>query len=212
MHKTDLRIKITGLLLFSIFILRPNLPRVLMLGGALLILSLPGRKSRRPFRLPPAMWIMPVLILTGNFLSLYSHPASTLSSAGCTALVRSAAFVLILWMGQLFISTSDPLELPAALYSLLKHIPLIQAGRICSILGLSLSLIPLILDEAREIREAMTARGGWTVRRPLKNLMGMGIPLLNGILIKASALADAMESRLYNEDFPSAPSPDKVQE
>ncbi len=202
LHRVDLRIKIAGILLLSIILIKPGPWKLLGLGGLLLAMSLPGRKSRAPFRLSPAMWIMPALILLGNFFSLYSLPEGTFSFAAQVACIRLASFLLVLYMGHLFISTSDPLELPSALYSILRHIPFLRAGRICSILGLTLSLLPLILDESREIREAMISRGGWSARRPLKNMAAMGLPLLNGILVKASALADAMESRLYDEDNP----------
>ncbi len=200
LHRIDLRIKLPFLLIFSLVLIKPSLLKLLILSGILLILSLPGRKSRLPFRLSPAMWIMPLLIFGGNFFSLYNLPGGSIALAAPAACIRMAAFLLVLYMGQLFISTSDPLELPSALYSLLKPLPFIRAGRICSILGLSLSLLPLILNEAREIREAMTSRGGWSARRPLKNMIFMGLPLLNGILVKASALSEAMESRLYDEE------------
>ena len=110
------------------------------------------------------------------------------------------AFICILMLAQLFIASTDPLGITPALYRLFKYIPLLPARELSMRMGLSLSLIPLILDEMNEIRDAMISRCGWNPARPLRNLFHMGLPLLEGILLKAEALADAMESRCYNEE------------
>ena len=61
-------------------------------------------------------------------------------------------------------------------------------------------MLPLILDQIREIREAMWSRCGMSRRTPFRNLTRLGLPLIDGILVKAEDLSDAMESRLFTED------------
>lgn len=121
--------------------------------------------------------------------------------------LRTLRFIYILWMAVLFTQSTDSLLIAPALYFFLKKIPFLPAKRISTQMGLSLTLLPVLLDEFNEIKDAMTSRCGWQKRRPLRNLYRMGLPLMDGILIKAECLADAMESRLYSEesteiDFP----------
>lgn len=197
LHRSDIRVKLIIMIALSLVLIQVSVFRLSLLLPFLLLLQC--SLKRRPLPPPLPVLFMPALIFTGNFLSLAAGDA-LLSSALITAGLRTVRFTFILWMAQLFTETSDPMCLTPAFYRLLKHIPLIPAGRISTQLGLSLTLIPVILEEMNEIRDAMISRCGWNPRSPLKNLVHMGQPLLNGVLLKAEALSDAMEARLFTED------------
>lgn len=199
LHRSDIRIKLATMIAASLLLLHVSLFRLLFLLPFLLILQLLFQKRRSGIRLPILIIMMPVIIFTGNFLSLFLA-GSDLKTALITAFLRSLRFIYILWMAQLFTMSSDPMCITPAFYQFLKHIPFLPAGQISTQMGLSLTLIPIILDEMNEIKEAMTSRCAWSVRKPIRNLIHMGLPLLSGILVKAEALSDAMESRLFTED------------
>ena len=200
LHRSDVRIKLAGMIIFSLLMLNISLYRLLAMGAILILLTRAGRAKNRAQveGISLFMLIMPLVIFVGNFLSLYA--STGWQSALLTASMRMGAFICILRLALLFSATTDPLILTPAIYRVLKPIPFIPAARISSSMGLSLSLIPIILDEMAEIRDAMASRCGWNPRRPIRNLIYLGMPLLEGVLSKAEALSDAMQSRLYRED------------
>lgn len=199
LHRTDIRIKLAAMIAASILLLHVSLFRLLFLLPLLLLLQMRVRKNNPDKSLPLLIFMMPAIIFAGNFLSLILAESGVVL-AFTSAALRSIRFIYILWMAQLFTMSSDPMCITPAFYKLLKYIPFIPAGRISTQMGLSLTLIPIILDEMNEIKDAMTSRCGWSPRKPLRNLIHMGLPLLSGVLVKAEALSDAMESRLFTED------------
>ena len=200
LHRTDTRVKLTAMIALSLTLVRIS-PYKLILIAPLLCTGLLILRDRTAGRsLPPVLLIMPLIIFTGNFFSLRFSIGTDTIPALVAAGLRMGAFISILVLAQLFIASTDPLGISPALYAFFKHIPLIPARDLSTRMGLSLSLIPLILDEMNEIRDAMISRCGWNPRRPLRNLFHMGLPLLEGILLKAESLSDAMESRCYTED------------
>lgn len=199
LHRTDIRIKLTVMIIASLLLLHVSLFRLLFILPLLLLLQLGVRKNSSVQSLPLLIFMMPAIIFAGNFLSLFLADKN-LIMAFTSAGLRSIRFIYILWMAQLFTITSDPMCITPAFYKILKYIPFLPAGRISTQMGLSLTLIPIILDEMNEIKDAITSRCGWNARKPLRNLIHMGLPLLSGVLVKAEALSDAMESRLFTED------------
>ncbi len=115
-------------------------------------------------------------------------------------ILKTARFFFILWSALIFTYTTDPLSISGGVYRILKYIPLLPARHISTILGLSLTMIPLVIDEIREIREAMLSRCSANRINPLRKMIHLGIPLMEGILLKAEHLSDAMESRLFTEE------------
>jgi energy-coupling factor transporter transmembrane protein EcfT len=200
LHRTDVRVKLIGMISLSLLLLSVSVFRLVSLLPFLLTLHISIRKESGKTEISPLLMIMPLIIFTGNFLSLGSTGRGLLFFALETALLRTFRFVFILWMAHLFTISTDPMTITPALYGFLKYIPLLPAARLSTQMGLSLTLIPLMLDEMTEIRDAMRSRCGWSPLRPLKNIFHMGLPLLDGVLAKAESLSDAMESRLYNEE------------
>ena len=192
LHKTDVLIKLAGMLFFSILLLPVSLFRLSVLVPVILTAHYLSSIRMRSYMKEGGFFIlMGAVILLFNYLS---------SGSIITGVLRAFRFFMILWMALLFTFTTDPMAVSSGIYRLIKPLPFLPARRFSTIPGLSLTILPLILDQVREIREAMWSRCGMNRRTPLRNLIRLGFPLLDGILVKAEDLADAMESRLFTED------------
>ncbi|MEA1911115.1 MAG: energy-coupling factor transporter transmembrane component T [Spirochaetota bacterium] len=192
LHNTDVLIKLAGMLGFSVMLLPVSLFRLIVLIPVILVVHfLSSIRMGSYIRESGFFIIMGGLILLANTLS---------SGSLLTGLLRATRFFLILWMALLFTFTTDPMGVSLGIYRLVKPLGFIPARRFSTIFGLSLTMLPLILDQMREIREAMLSRCGMSRRTPLRNVIRLGLPLLDGILVKAEDLSDSMESRLFTED------------
>lgn len=192
LHNTDVLIKLAGMLCFSMLLLPVSLYRLAVLVPVILTAHLLSSIRMRSYIKAGGFFlIMGTVILVFNTLS---------SGLLITGVLRAFRFFLILWMALLFTFTTDPMDVSSGIYRLLKPLHFIPARRLATILGLSLTMLPVILDQVREIREAMLSRCGMSRWTPLRNLIRLGLPLIDGILVKAEDLSDAMESRLFTED------------
>ncbi len=192
LHKTDVLIKLAGILCFSIMLLPVSLFRLLVLFPVILTAHILSSIRMKSYIKEGGFFIiMGVVIFLVNYLS---------SSSFITGLLRAVRFFFILWAALLFTFTTDPMAVSTGTYRLIKPLRFIPARRFSTIMGLSLTMLPLILDQIKEIREAMLSRCGMSRRTPLRNVISLGLPLLDGILVKAEDLSDAMESRLFSED------------
>lgn len=200
LHRTDVRVKLAGMICLSLLLITVNVFKLMMIFPLLALLQISQRREKGNNAVSPFFVIMPLIIFAGNFLSLTLSGGETAGDGFLTALILTLRFIYILWIAHLFTLTTDPLTITPSFHYFLRRIPLIPAGRISTQMGLSMTLIPLILDEMAEIRDALKSRCGWNPRRPLRNLVHMGRPLLEGVLRKAEELSDAMESRMYSED------------
>jgi len=192
LHNTDVLIKLTGMLCLSFLLVPVSLLRLAII-FPVIILAHSASLIRIKSYLREGVFfvIMGAVILIANTFS---------SGSFLIGIVRFIRFYLILWLALIFTFTTDPMHVSSGIYRIVKPIPLIPARRFSTILGLSLTILPLILDQIREIREAMLSRGGWAGRTPFRNIVGLGLPLIDGVLIKAEDLSNAMESRLFTED------------
>ncbi|MCK5675009.1 MAG: energy-coupling factor transporter transmembrane protein EcfT [Spirochaetales bacterium] len=192
LHRTDVLIKFAGMISFSFLLLPVSLLRLAILLPVIITAHfISSIRIKNYIKEGGFFLIMGSIILIANTLS---------SGSFLVGLFRCIRFFLILWMALLFTFTTDPMDVSSGIYRFLKPLPFIPARRFSTILGLSLTMLPLILDLIREIREAMLSRGGMSPWTPFRNLTRLGLPLLDGILVKAEDLSDAMESRLFTED------------
>lgn len=191
-HRLDVPVKLAGLFCFSLLLLPVSLFRISLILPMLLLAHRISAIHIGSFLKEGLFFLLMSLII---FIS------NTLTSGiFITGTLRTVRFILILWMALIFSYTTDPLSIGAGIYRIFKPIPLLPARQISTILGLSLTMLPIILDQYREIREAMWSRCGMNRRTPLRNMIHSGLPLMEGILVKAEDLSDAMESRLFTED------------
>lgn len=192
LHNTDVLIKLAGMLCFSLLLLPVSLFRLAVLLPVILTAhSLSSIRMRFYIKEGGFFIIMGAVILIFNCLS---------SGSIITGVLRAFRFFIILWMALLFTFTTDPMAVSSGIYRLVKPLHFIPARRFSTIIGLSLTMLPLILDQIRDIREAMLSRCGMSPGTPLRNVIRLGLPLIDGILVKAEDLSDAMESRLFTED------------
>mgnify|MGYP006294438023 CR=1 FL=1 len=108
-------------------------------------------------------------------------------------------FILIVWFGILFTAVTEPVELHAVVYWLLRPIPGIPAGRLAAHSSLSIVIIPLLLDGVHEIREAGKARGIERCKNPVRRLRSILNPLMEKLLLQMEELALALEARNFDE-------------
>ncbi len=109
-------------------------------------------------------------------------------------------FLLIVWFGILFTAVTEPTELHAVVYWLLRPIPGISAGRLAAHASLSIVIIPLLLDGVHEIREAGKARGIEHCKNPVYRLKSLLNPLMEKLLLQMEELALALEARNFDEN------------
>jgi len=109
-------------------------------------------------------------------------------------------FFLVMITGVLFSSTTKPSSVKNAVQWFLKPIPFIPEKRVAIMISLSMSFMPVILNQAREISEAHKARCGDFEKNPVKKIIRFVIPLLKKIFLSADHLVLAMESRCYSDD------------
>ena len=66
-------------------------------------------------------------------------------------------------------------------------------------IGLLMRFIPVIFDEAREIKDAQRARAIEARRNPVFRIVKLTVPLARRTFLRAEKLALAMEARCYRE-------------
>jgi energy-coupling factor transporter transmembrane protein EcfT len=106
----------------------------------------------------------------------------------------------VLVIGLLLTGSTQLSELRAAVFWYFRPLPGRAAARLATMLSLTLSLIPLIFDQAATIREAQLSRGVALVKNPLRRLRYLVGPLLRETFRRVDELVLAMESRCYNEE------------
>lgn len=151
-----------------------------------------------------AFFLFLLIISVARGLSIEGTPLPFIPFFSNEGLISGAIYswklVLLLIIGQLLVSTTEPSELHGAVYRVLKPLPMIKAGQIATMVSLTISFIPLIFDQYLEIRQAAESRLGSRSRNPVKKIQSIAIPLMQTTLSRADEVASAMESRCYRED------------
>ena len=116
---------------------------------------------------------------------------------GTTALavvLRLGAVALFAHAVTVTTSTSELTEVLERLFAPLERLGLVDAGRAALTVTLAIRFVPLVVEEAREIREAQAARG-------LEgSIIALAVPLLVRVLVRAQDLADAIDARGFPPD------------
>mgnify|MGYP001225656956 FL=1 len=118
------------------------------------------------------------------------------AATALAVVLRLGAIALIAHAVTVTTTTSELTEVLERLFAPAERLGLVDAARAALTVTLALRFVPLITQEAREIREAQAARG-------LEgSVVALAVPLLVRILVRAEELADAIDAR----GFPPAPS------
>ena len=91
-----------------------------------------------------------------------------------------------------------PDGLSRSLGSALSHIFGKNAYVLASIIEITLSMIPMIIDSARGMLEARKARGESFRAHPFRSVSGLAASILSDLLDKAEVYTDALMSRGYD--------------
>jgi biotin transport system permease protein len=176
--------KLGGLLVFggAVFLIGSATVLAFIAGVAALFLRSTGRPATALAR--DLAWPIGVLLFVLGATALLDDPGP--------ALVSFLRLLAILFAAHAVTLTTTTAELMAAIEALLAPLDrrgLVDAGRVSLTLTLAIRFIPVIAEEAREIRDAQAARG--LAAHPL----ALAVPLAVRVLVRAEAVADAIEAR-----------------
>ena len=115
-----------------------------------------------------------------------------------SSLSPAVAFLATVIGAMLLTDTTMPDDLSRSLGSALSHIAGRYAYHLASLMEITLSMIPLIIDSATGILEARNARGASFISHPLSSLAELSSSILSDIFDKAEIYIDALYSRGYD--------------
>jgi energy-coupling factor transporter transmembrane protein EcfT len=203
-HQTDARFKIVLLILLSLSGLKLFFWGLGMLTSLIIMIlgwaRLPIRSGLKELRYFLALLLF---VFVARALST-AGPAAidlkiiTVSREGLIlAAIVCWRLALIVLLGLVFIATTRPAEIKAAVQWFLKPIPLISEQTVATMLSLIMRFIPVILNQARETAMAQKARGVENRKNPVDRLIRLGIALVRRTFGNAQDLAVAMEARCF---------------
>ena len=125
--------------------------------------------------------------------------SSCISSRECIpAAAKAAGFLAAVAASILLTDSTMPDDLSRSLGSALSHILGRYAYVLSSIVEITLSMIPLIIDSAQGMLEARKARGDSFSAHPFRSVSELTAGILSDLLDKAEVYTDALMSRGYD--------------
>lgn len=121
--------------------------------------------------------------------------AGHLYGAWAPALLRSVRLALVLASAAWLSSGMSPVELREALGILLRPLGKRVSGRVSRSASLTMAFLPWTAHELRRADEAARLRGSNPLKKPLRHLLALSIPLLSRSLHKAKCGAEALTLR-----------------
>lgn len=106
---------------------------------------------------------------------------------------------MILVLSLMFIITTRPVHLKAAVQWLLGPVPFVPARRAATMVGLLVRFIPVLHQQVHETRNALRARSGLRPRLSPRGLRFLILPTLRRMMLAADQLSLAMAARGYQE-------------
>lgn len=112
----------------------------------------------------------------------------------------ASRFFLVMVTGMLFAVTTRPADLKSAAQWFLKPVPFVPEKRVALMVSLFLRFFPLILAQAGQTADAVTARCGSFHKNPVRRIRFLTLPLLKKTVMAADHLSLAMTARCYSEN------------
>ena len=191
LHRLSAGVKLGGLMGLALALFLIDDARVLT-GAALVGIAVARSTGRRLTRLlRDLMGALIVIAAVGVVDWVFVDPATAL-----TVVPRLVALAVFAHAVTLTTTTTEFAETLETAFRPLERIGLVDAARASLTLTLAIRFVPLIVEEAREIREAQAARG--LAASPL----ALAVPLVVRVLVRAEEVADAIDAR----GFPPSPS------
>jgi biotin transport system permease protein len=207
LHKLDVRFKVVFLILISLTSLSGGFAGLGILTCLLATLIFHSRLPLKSGLKELRFFLFLLLLILGT--RMLTTPGAPLIKIYSYALSRAGLIsgALICWrlgiialMGFVFVFTTPPSEIKAAVQWFLEPFGFIPGKQIATMMGLIARFVPVILNQAKETVAAQQARCAANRRNPLGRLIRIGIPLIRRTFVQADKLAIAMEARCYGEN------------
>ena len=212
-HRLDARIKLlTALeLIVIVFIVKTWIGYLAIAAFIALAIILSRINVKFVLKSVKSLWfilaftfVLNVFFMKGETV-LWSWWKLTITKEGIIMAVKIAVrLILLIVSTSLMTLTTSPMEITAAIESLLK--PLAKIGlpvhELALMMSIALRFIPTLIEETDKIMKAQTARGAsfdtGGILAKAKGLVPILVPLFVSAFKRADELALAMESRCYN--------------
>lgn len=197
MHRMDARVKILGLLGYSIAIFFVHSWPAMILFALIPLAA--ALKAKLPFgaMIRPLIPVL-ALALFALVFAVFAEPSFVGFSRGCLVALRMVILVVASFVVCL---TTDATELLRGFSSLIAPLGYLRVpvDSMAFTLALALRFIPLIAEEYASIRRAQKARAGGSagVRRRIAVALSAFMALFIGLFRRGDALAVALDARCY---------------
>lgn len=211
LHRLDARVKLAAMVMLSMAAMAANIHGLELLTLFLATVAISSR-----LRVIDALWQMRpmaflfALIIVAQTLNA-PDPEWHLGSLGISftglrlGLRTCWQLGLVITASWLFVRTTAPGQIKIGIQRLLAPWPLIPEHRVAVMTGLLMRFIPLLLEEAATLSEAHRSRGIELRRNPIFRLISLASALLRRTFLRADRLAEAMQSRCYQEQRSDPP-------
>ena len=205
-HGLDVRVKLAALVLLSLSSVHILPLRLTAMIAALLCLmkyldlSFIAVLSELRFFLILLLIIFTTRMLSVSGVPVYSIGPIAISLDGILqggVVCLRLSFVVLL--GLILVASTRYSEIKRAVEWALTPFPFIPRRRVATMIGLLLRFIPVIFNEAREIKDAQRARAIEARKNPVYRIVKLVVPLVRRTFLRAEKLALAMEARCYQE-------------
>lgn len=207
-HRHDPRLKLAELAAWSILALAGNERVLAAIGIILTFFHIMAKTSLRRMRRPLFFWtfMAAAIILAAGFaeaspaLSIGGYRLPIGKKGLLTGTLRAGRLLAVLLAGQLLASGTDPADLAGAVRKMLFFLPKQWTGAIASSLMLTISFIPLIMDETVSIRDAAMSRGLQSRKSIFRRAAVLALPMAESALKRSDITSEALISRCFTED------------
>lgn len=209
LHRYNGGLKLLSMVILTISIFNGNPPGLLILSlfiSFIFLLDFFQNGILSPLRLIKNIrnfLLFLIIIIIIQSFSIEGKPLlgiSHISQEGILfGLIYSWKLFLLIVLGQIITSTTDPNDIHNAVYRLLRPIPFINAENTATMISLTITFIPLIFDQYIEVKNSVDSRLGNRDRNPIRMIISLSLPLIQTTLLRAEEVTLAMESRCYND-------------
>ncbi len=197
LHRLDPRTKLILMLAAAAAAFRKPRRGTAGLAAARLAAVAPGRvHPARVARNGIAVWALIALVFLSRAAGTPGDPAlwGAATRQGLLLGAREAGrLVFLVFLGHLFIAVASVSDIQRAVRFFL-------GPRLALMIGLSLSLIPELLDTAEETAGAAALRSLRLRQRPVRGMVILGSSLVRKTAEKAAGIAESLEARSYRYD------------
>jgi energy-coupling factor transporter transmembrane protein EcfT len=206
-HRLDPRIKLLVMIILASSGLFTQPRGLAVLFIALIIASTAAKVYLRPLLkngLP--IWIVATILFLSRAAGTPGNPVIEVFGAVITREgIRSGALaagrlIFLVFVSHSFISLTSLTDIQRGLNSLLSPLPFPAGPRTALLTGLSINLVPGLLDTAGEILDAAACRGLVFRRHPYKTLLLFTPLFIRKTVRRAAETAEALEARNYRYD------------